>query len=193
MRHNEKCFLSVRARRSAKEDIRPPRHCRGNLWSENISSCNVCCGLIPTKGGQGTDAPGGRKFPQGGRRNMGKGGKVSGCHGTAWWPLKTGKQCQDGILIEQNNVLSLCRPDRRQKAKSVCHFGPLRTRLSCFCAAPCGLTENRFGCKRNFILPDGGEKTIACLMASFKLLKLYVLFSCGTGIREILHSCGEYV
>lgn len=162
VRHNEKCFPSVRARRSVEENIRPLRHCKGNLRSENISSCNVCCGLIPTKGGQGTDATGGRKFPQGGRRNMGKGGKVSGWHGTALWPLKTGKQRQDGILIENNNVLSVCQPERL-KANSVCHFGPLQTHLSCFRAAPCGVTENRFVCKLNFISPDGGEKTLTCL------------------------------
>lgn len=28
-------------------------------------------------------------------------GKVSGWHRTALWPSKTGKQCQDGILIEK--------------------------------------------------------------------------------------------
>lgn len=72
-RDNEKCFQSVRAMRSVKESIRLLRCCEGYLWSENISKCNVCCGLILTKGGQGTDATGGHKFPQRGRRNMGKG------------------------------------------------------------------------------------------------------------------------
>lgn len=72
---NEKCFQSVRAMRLVKESIRPLRHCKGNLLSENISKCNVCRGLILTKEGQGTDATGGHKFPRGGRRNMGKGGK----------------------------------------------------------------------------------------------------------------------
>lgn len=63
---NEKCFQSVRAMRSVKESMRPLRHHKGNLLSENISKCNVCCGLILTKGGQGTDAAGGHKFPWGG-------------------------------------------------------------------------------------------------------------------------------
>lgn len=70
---NEKCFQSVRAMRSVKESIRPLRHCKGNLLPENISKCNVCCGWVLTKGGQGTYATGGHKFPQGGRRNMAKG------------------------------------------------------------------------------------------------------------------------